>query len=137
MTLDFWVLLIVLAITFLVSAVLAFIVNPLYGIVNIIPAALIYAWALWSQYCLRAGNCTTLAWLTVALWVIYCIVIITVMSIALYLVRKARKQQTDRTEHRDERRGERRGEREHRGEDRGEHRDKREGFYYADQPYLA
>lgn len=90
MTADFWVLLAVLIITFLTCTILGFVVHPVYGVVNAIPAAMVYAWVLWSQHCLRAGNCTTLAWLTVALWILFAIGMITTMAIIVHLARKAK-----------------------------------------------
>lgn len=91
MTADFVTLAIVLGLTLLVSTILGFIVSPLYGVANMVPAALVYAWALWSQHCLRAGNCKALAWLTTVMWIVYAILIITVMSLIVWATRRAKR----------------------------------------------
>jgi hypothetical protein len=122
MTADFWTLTAVLTVTLLVCTVIGFVVHPLYGVANLIPASLIYGWAIWTQYCLRAGNCRTVAWITVAGWTVYAVLIITVMSVILWVTRKAKREghhrgnPLRRLQH-DNDHGERRRDDEHRRDD--------------------
>jgi hypothetical protein len=88
MTPDFWVLAIVFTIFFIASFIMAMFVSPSWAAISAVPTLAAYAWFLWNQYCLRSGDCTVLAWLNVALFIIGGLSFVVSFAVWLYYYKK-------------------------------------------------
>jgi hypothetical protein len=86
-TMDFYAMAVVVALTLLTMIVEGFLINNLVGVIMLVCGSLAAALTLWNQYCVRSGNCTALAWLLV----VFMLVILTFSLLFMVAVIKARR----------------------------------------------
>ena len=101
MTADFWVLLAVLVVLFLASFIIGMFLSVPWALISAIPTLIAYAFVLWNQYCLRAGDCYVLAWLNVAFYIFIFLFSVVALSLALYLSKKEGKKKATTIEKED------------------------------------
>ncbi len=102
MTVDFWVLLVVLVLMFIGSFVMGLIASPAWALISAVPTLLVYAWFLWNQYCLRAGNCTVLAWLNVVFITLGFLSTLVILAVTLHYHRKDAKKKEEKEADKDD-----------------------------------